>query len=71
MSQMSPLDGIFLSLETPETPALVGGLAVLDPSTSSSTFDFNHFRDFVAERTALWPRFAWRVREVPFGIDLP
>ena len=29
MSQMSPLDGIFLSLETPETPAHIGGLAVL------------------------------------------
>jgi diacylglycerol O-acyltransferase len=75
VSQMSPLDGIFLSLETPETPAHIGGLAVLDPSTFPSTegsaFDFNHFRDFVAERIARCPRFGWRVREVPFGIDLP
>lgn len=76
MSQMTPLDGIFLSLETPETPATIGGLAILDTSTAGGPdkpgqFDFNHFRDFVAERIALCPRFTWRVREVPFGMDLP
>ncbi len=70
MSQMSPLDGIFLGMETVQTPAHVGGLAVLDPSTNEK-FDFNHFRDFVAERIALCPRFGWRVLEVPLGLDLP
>ncbi len=70
MTQLSPLDGVFLSMETPETPAQIGGLAILDPPTSSQ-FDFASFRDFVAERIALCPRFTWRVKEVPFGMDLP
>lgn len=69
-NQLTPLDGIFLSVETPETPAHIGGLAILDPSTNDS-FDFNLFRDFVAERVSLCPRFGWRVCEVPFGADLP
>ena len=70
MSQMNPLDGVFLSMETAETPTHVGGLAVLDTATNPN-FDFDHFRDFVAERVALCPRFGWRVSEVPFGLDLP
>jgi WS/DGAT/MGAT family acyltransferase len=67
---MNPLDGVFLSMETAETPTHVGGLAVLDTATNPN-FDFDHFRDFVAERVALCPRFGWRVSEVPFGLDLP
>lgn len=70
MSQMKPLDGVFLSLETPETPTHIGGLAILDTSTNPA-FDFDFFRDFVAERVALCPRFSWRVSEVPLGLDLP
>ena len=70
MSQMKPLDGVFLSLETPETPTHIGGLAILDTSTNPA-FDFDFFRDFVAERVARCPRFSWRVSEVPLGLDLP
>lgn len=70
MSQLTPLDGVFLSMETPETPSQIGGLAILDPSTAPH-FDFNSFREFVAERVALCPRFTWRIKEVPFGLDLP
>ena len=40
------------------------------PSTASE-FDFAGFRDFVAERVALCPRFSWRIKHVPFGMDLP
>jgi diacylglycerol O-acyltransferase len=68
MIQLAPLDSVFLSLETPETPSQIGGLAILDP-TSGPTFDFERFRDFVAERIALCPRFTWRVQQVPFGLD--
>ncbi len=70
LNQLAPMDGIFLSMETPETPAHVGGIAVLDPSTFED-FDFAHFRDFVAERLALCPRFGWRIAQVPLGLDLP
>ena len=68
--QLTPMDGVFLSMETAETPAHIGGIALLDPSTCEG-FDFAHFRDFVAERIALCPRFAWRVEQVPMGLDLP
>jgi WS/DGAT/MGAT family acyltransferase len=70
MTQLSALDGVFLSMETPETPTEIGGLAILDPSTTSG-FDFERFVDFTAERLALCPRFSWKVQEVPFGLDLP
>ncbi len=73
MTQLSPLDAVFLSMETPETPAQIGGLAILDPATASAGqgFDFDRFVDFAAERIALCPRFSWKVREVPFGLDRP
>ena len=72
MTQLSALDGVFLSMETPETPAEIGGLAILDPSThSSAAFDFDRFVEFTAERLALCPRFSWKVHSVPFGLDLP
>lgn len=70
MIQLDALDSIFLSIATPETPAQIGGLAILDPSTTER-FDFERFRDFVAERVALCPRFSWRVHEVPLGLDDP
>ncbi len=72
MSQLSPLDGVFLSMETPETPSTIGGLAILDPTTHpEEAFDFDCFLDFTAERLALCPRFSWKVKEVPFGLDEP
>ncbi len=70
MTQLSPLDGVFLSMETAETPAEIGGLAILDVSGAEG-FGFDRFVEFCAERLALCPRFSWRVQEVPFGLDLP
>jgi len=72
MSQLSALDSVFLSMETPETPGHIGGLAIMDPGTHpEGRFDFDHFVDFVAERLALCPRFSWKLQEVPFGLDEP
>jgi WS/DGAT/MGAT family acyltransferase len=72
MSQLSPLDGVFLAMETAETPSTIGGLAVLDPTTHPEDgFDFDAFVDFAVERLSLCPRFAWKVQEVPFGLDEP
>jgi WS/DGAT/MGAT family acyltransferase len=72
MQQLSALDSVFLSLETPEIPAHIGGLAILDPSTHpDDAFDFDTFVEFVAERLPLCPRFSWRLQEVPFGLDQP
>ena len=70
MIQLAPLDSVFLSLETPETPSQIGGLALLDPDTApASGLDFDRFREFVAERVQLCPRFQWRVQQVPLGLD--
>jgi len=72
MSQLSPFDGFFLAMETPETPSTIGGLAILDPTTHpDKAFDFDGFVDFTAERLAQCPRFTWRVQELPFGLDEP
>ncbi len=70
MQQMSPQDAIFLSIETPETPSVIGGLAILDPR-SDDGMDFDAFLALLGERLALCPRFSWRLQEVPFGLDLP
>ena len=70
MKQLTPLDAVFLSMETPDTSAQIGGLAILDPATHPD-FDFARFQEFTAERVALCPRFGWKVQEVPFGLDLP
>jgi len=70
MQQLGPLDAIFLSIETAETPTHIGGLALLDPSTGND-FGFDRFRAFVGERLRLCPRFGWKLQEVPFGMDLP
>jgi WS/DGAT/MGAT family acyltransferase len=72
VQQLSSLDSAFLSLETPEIPGHIGGLAILDPTTHPDlAFDAGHFTEFVAERLALCPRFSWKLQEVPFGLDEP
>ena len=72
VQQLSSLDAVFLSMETPETPAHIGGLAILDPSTHpEEAFDYERFVEFVAERLALCPRFSWTLQEVPLGFDRP
>ncbi len=48
----------------------MGGLVVFDPS-EAPRFNFDSFKQVVAERLPLAPRFACRVKEVPFGLDRP
>jgi len=70
MHQLSGLDAVFLSMETPTTHSHIGGLTVLAPP-EDHLFDFEAFRQVVGERLAFCPRFTWRVQEVPLGLDLP
>jgi WS/DGAT/MGAT family acyltransferase len=70
MQQLPALDAVFLSIETPENPTNIGGLALLDPSTTEGYY-VDRFQDFVAERIALCPRFSFTVQEVPLGADRP
>jgi len=70
--QLTALDAVFLSLETPEMPGHIGGLAILDPTTHpTGDFGFETYLELVAERLALCPRFSWKLQEVPFGLDQP
>jgi len=70
MRQLAGSDAVFLAFETPDNPAHTAGLTVLDP-TDAPGFGFERFRDVVAERIRLAPRFSWKLREVPFGLDRP
>lgn len=70
MQQLTAMDAVFLSMETRETPAHIGGLALLDPTTSPA-FGHTRFVEFLESRVALCPRFSWRIQEVPLGLDRP
>lgn len=66
--QLADGDAVFVAMETPEAPCHIAGLSILDPSTRPD-FDFESFLSVLRERIALIPRFAWKLREVPFGLD--
>ena len=71
VQQLTRMDAVFLSMETPETPAHIGGLAILDPSTAPDGFDFEQFVEFLESRIEVCPRFMWTIQQVPFGMDRP
>jgi diacylglycerol O-acyltransferase / wax synthase len=70
MQQLTPQDAVFLSIETPELPAHIGGLAFLKP-TPDLPFSFDTFVEFIQNRLGPIDRFSWRLQEVPFGLDRP
>ena len=70
MERFSGSDAIFLSMERPTWHQHTGGLLIFDASEAPS-FNFESFKRLVAERLPLAPRFVCRVKEVPFGLDLP
>jgi diacylglycerol O-acyltransferase / wax synthase len=69
MKRLGGTDALFLSLETPNWHQHVGGLSIIDPEGRSITFD-----DFLIkseERLAYAPKFKWKLKETPFGLDRP
>lgn len=66
--QLADGDAVFVAMETPEAPCHIAGLSILDPSTRPG-FDFETFLAVLCERIAMIPRFRWKLREVPFGLD--
>ncbi len=66
--QLGDSDAVFVSMETDEAPSHIAALTLLDPSTSSS-FGFERFLETLSERIDLLPRFKWKLREVPLGLD--
>jgi WS/DGAT/MGAT family acyltransferase len=70
MEQLPGADAAFLALETPESPAHVGGLTILDPTTSPD-FSFEKLVATVGRRIHLAPRLTRKLLELPLGLDRP
>ena len=72
MRQLTSLDAQFLAVESPRTFGHVGGFAVYDPSTApGGEIGVKDICRLLGERLHLLPPFRWKLREVPFGLDLP
>ncbi|HYH88757.1 MAG TPA: wax ester/triacylglycerol synthase family O-acyltransferase, partial [Solirubrobacteraceae bacterium] len=72
MRQLTSLDAQFLGVETASTYGHVGGLAVYDPATApGGTLEIGDICRLLSERIHMLPPFRWRLKPVPFGIDLP
>jgi len=70
MHQLDGSDAVFLAMETPEAPAHVGGLTILDPSEAPD-FGFERFCAMLDERMRLEPRYTRKLVEAPYGLDRP
>ena len=72
MRQLTTLDAQFLAVESARTYGHVGGFAVYDPSTApGGKLEIGDLCRLVDERLHMLPPFRWRLRQVPFGLDLP
>jgi diacylglycerol O-acyltransferase len=72
MRQLTSLDAQFLALETPRQSGHVGGVAVLDTSTTpTGKLTLADVQALIAERLPLLPPLRWRLEEVPLGLDYP
>ena len=69
MKRLTGQDALFLSLETPAWHQHVGGLTVLDPEGRGITYE--QLLERLDERLVLAPKFRWKLRQVPLGIDRP
>lgn len=72
MRQLTSLDAQFLALETPRQTGHVGGVAILDASTTpTGHLALADLQALIAERLPLLPPLRWRLQEVPLGLDYP
>ena len=70
MKRLSGSDQVFLSLETPDWHQHIAGMTVLDPS-GDDEFSFERAVARLEERIELAPKFKWRLKQVPLGLDRP
>lgn len=70
MKRLGGTDALFLSMETPSWHQHVAGLTILDPSQRAD-FGFAETIDVLEQRLPLAPKFKWKLKEVPLGLDLP
>ncbi len=70
MKRLSGQDQLFLSIETPDWHQHIAGMTIFDVSETPD-FSFERAVERLEERLALAPKFTWRLRNVPFGLDRP
>jgi len=68
MKRMAGSDAVFLSAETPTWHQHVGGIVLLEPS---DTFSYERVVEVVRHRIGALPRFTYKVKETPLGLDRP
>lgn len=71
MDRLSGLDASFLYLETPAQLMHVCAVMVLDPSTMTTPYSFDHLQDEIERRVCDVPAFTRKIRGVPLGLDHP
>ncbi len=70
MRQLTALDQQFLALEDSRNYGHVGGLAIVDPSTSSrGALTLLDLQNLIEQRLPLVPPFRWRLEQVPLNLD--
>jgi diacylglycerol O-acyltransferase / wax synthase len=69
MKRLGGTDALFLSLETPSWHQHVGGLSIIDPLDRTITFD--DFVMKVRDRIPYAPKFTWKLKQTPLGLDRP
>ena len=57
-------------METPSWHQHIAGLTILDPSDAED-FGYEKAVQILTERLALAPKFQWKLKEVPLGLDRP
>ncbi|MDX2380654.1 MAG: wax ester/triacylglycerol synthase family O-acyltransferase [Acidimicrobiia bacterium] len=70
MKRLGGTDTLFLSMETPSWHQHIAGLTVLDP-TGVEGFSYERAVEVLGQRLALAPKFTWKLKEVPLGLDRP
>jgi diacylglycerol O-acyltransferase / wax synthase len=66
---LTPLDQVFLSIETPNVHMHVGGISIFDPSPRpGGTLTFEEYRRRVVSRLDRLPRLRQRLSQDPFGL---
>ncbi len=72
MQRISASDAVFLDLETPNAPLIIGGLFLLDPETAPGSFvRHRDILDYVESRLHLAPNLRRKLVYHPLGLDEP
>jgi diacylglycerol O-acyltransferase / wax synthase len=69
MQRLGGTDAVFLSMETPSWHQHVGGLTILEPGDSPLSFE--KVVKTIDERILFAPKFRWKLKTVPLGLDRP